>query len=175
MKENILSFAELAGDRLRESVDDLELFNFFLDSLGTTEELMVTFATDPSDLITDHSMFAFTVNIDGVELRFHASLIDDEIEKALSYDPYYIDVSYLTDVHVTDLEKDEVIDTLDAISGFYVDPIRPFNWLIDKNYFDSDATIEAGAITFLSVVKDYFHLEIDRKSHIRLVVDNTKS
>lgn len=172
MIENIKSFGELAGNRLRESIEDLDAFNLLLIRLKDIDELEIAFASEPTMLIHDQQLFAFTVLFEDYELRFHCSLITDEIESALSYDPYFIDISYLADVLVSDLEKDDVIETLDSISGFYVDPIRPFSWLVDKSYYPSDTTLEQAAQTFLTVLKNYFYLQLDHKPKLTLVVNN---
>jgi len=170
---NIQAFVDLVSTRVKEITDDSDAFTEWLSMIGDVENVTVHWAGDPDILAIDCALFQFNTVFGELEYTFSVSFINEEIDKALSYDPYFIDVSYIVDVQITDLDKDDVLSKLDNMSGLYVDPIRPFSWLMSRDYFDETATIEDVTAIFLILLKDFFHMKLTHKPNLKLIVDNT--
>lgn len=173
MSDCIKTFIDTANERIREASEDSKAFEEWLQLIDIHEDIVTTFVTDPETKLTDYPTFGFTTVFGQHEFKINIAIVDEPTIKKLSYDPYFIDVSYLPDIRVTDLQKDDVMEALDAISSFYVDPMRPFAWLISYEYFDNDDTIEYAAQVFIGVLRDFFHLTNIGKPNLKLVIDNT--
>lgn len=175
MIDNIKTFGTLAATRLRESVEDVEAFRTFISVLIENDALDVEFSSAPDTLVHEQGMASFTILVDDEELRFSLIIITSDSSTTLSYDPFYVDLSYLTDVTVTALTRDDTLHVLDSVAGLYVDPIRPFSWLVDEMFFDKNTTIEQAKTIFLDAIKAYFLLHnTSIQPTMTLVIDNTQ-